>query len=596
MRMKEYQGHMTERILNLTLEIICLVTGESLLPVSCGDHVTFMVPLSHSLTLERSSEKKILKVIHKMIELLTGEVPIRYHDISVYFSMEEWQYLKGHKDLYKDDKMEDQSPLSSPAGPSTRNPAERYTGPLYSQDCTQEDHTIPQHYQEEILNNVKEEDIPGDQKTYSVDDWPHSREYNTTESGPGSAAVEEPLDGLLSLIPKYDIKDCTTTQGYPGENLFSPNIRSGHSYVTPPKSDPEGLCQPVLDQQKEAFQTHNIVSVSDHGQEISKNNRGKSSREKTFSPEIHQGVPCMPPGTFHPEGSYHSDMNQHTGAIQTDSNISLSKYGPVFAQYSPLTLSGKDDTELKNVLRTGSNECLRWEAQNITNSGTSPAARLYSCPECGECFFWESELVRHQRSHSQEMPYSCPECGKCFMGKRGLHRHYKSHAVEKPHQCSECGKGFMWKSELLQHSRVHTGEKPFSCLECGKSFTRKAVLLKHRVAHTGRKSISCLVCGECFTWKSDLDKHQRKAHTGERTLSCIDCGKRYTSRSHLLDHQRTHTGEKPFSCPECKRCFTSIAQLNKHCRAHTSELSMHRVQEVAFRGVRANETLQGPHI
>ncbi|XP_068113860.1 gastrula zinc finger protein XlCGF66.1-like [Hyperolius riggenbachi] len=145
--MEEDQSHMTERIFNLTLEIICLLTGESFPPVKSGDHVTITVPPPHSLISEEHTKQKILEITRKMIELLKGEVPMKFQDVAIYFSMEEGQYIEGHQDLYKDAKMENQPRLTSPDGSSNRNPPERCTGPSYSQDCSQEVPTTPHHYQ-----------------------------------------------------------------------------------------------------------------------------------------------------------------------------------------------------------------------------------------------------------------------------------------------------------------------------------------------------------------------------------------------------------------------------------------------------------------
>ncbi|CAI9573281.1 unnamed protein product, partial [Staurois parvus] len=145
--MEEHQSHMTERILNLTLEIIYLLIGERFPLVKSADHMTITVPLCGSLKPERDNMQKILEVTKKMMELLTGEVPIRCQGVTVYFSMEEWEYLEGHKDLYKDVMMDNQPPLTSPDGSSHGNPPERCPRPLYSRDSTQEGHTILHHHQ-----------------------------------------------------------------------------------------------------------------------------------------------------------------------------------------------------------------------------------------------------------------------------------------------------------------------------------------------------------------------------------------------------------------------------------------------------------------
>ncbi|KAG8448707.1 hypothetical protein GDO86_015685 [Hymenochirus boettgeri] len=58
--------------------------------------------------------KKVLELANKMIQQITKQIPIKYDNIAVYFSMEEWEYLRVHKEQYKHiatKDFEDNSPL-----------------------------------------------------------------------------------------------------------------------------------------------------------------------------------------------------------------------------------------------------------------------------------------------------------------------------------------------------------------------------------------------------------------------------------------------------------------------------------------------------
>ncbi|XP_073398194.1 uncharacterized protein [Dendrobates tinctorius] len=158
---------MAERILHLTLEILFRLTGEDYTVVKkassehCQDPVFEERPLSpitgpppHPLIHEDINDQKILELTYKMIELLTGEVPIRCQDVAVYFSMKELEYLEGHRDLYKEVMMEVSQPFISPVLSSKMTTPQRCPRPLLPKDCNQEDPNVPQDHQGEDLTHI----------------------------------------------------------------------------------------------------------------------------------------------------------------------------------------------------------------------------------------------------------------------------------------------------------------------------------------------------------------------------------------------------------------------------------------------------------
>ncbi|KAM5141365.1 oocyte zinc finger protein XlCOF29-like [Mantella aurantiaca] len=93
--MDKDQTHVTERLLNFTLEIIYLLTGEEykvvkkisgepLSPSRCLHRTSPITePPPHCLTPEVTRAKKVLEVTKKMIGVLTGEVSGGFWEISI---------------------------------------------------------------------------------------------------------------------------------------------------------------------------------------------------------------------------------------------------------------------------------------------------------------------------------------------------------------------------------------------------------------------------------------------------------------------------------------------------------------------------------
>ncbi|XP_077111004.1 gastrula zinc finger protein XlCGF66.1-like [Ranitomeya variabilis] len=493
---------MAERILHLTLEILFRLTGEDYTVVKktssdrCQDPVSegWGRPLSpitgpppHALIHEDINDQKILELIYKMIELLTGEVPIRCQDVAVYFSMEEWEYLEGHRDLYKNVIMEVPQPLTSPDLSSKRTTPERCPRPLLPQDCNPEDPNATQDHQGEDLTHI-----------------------NTTET------YVRGDERCTEEIPTYGYTDDCTRRS---EGQLTSSIL---------KSDNLEILQ---DTTKVIAVTPDI-STSIHG--------------KDLSSDPMKQVPSSDSLLTTKENQSHKGGIKKQTAPKAKKSFSCSECGKCFNKKSELVKHHRIHTGEKPFSCSECGKCFNRKGSLVCHQRTHTEEKPFSCSECGKCFSHKGNLVSHQRTHTGEKPFSCSECGKCFTLKENLVRHQITHTGEMPFSCSECGKCFIQKSDLVNHRRTHTGEKPFSCSECGKCFNRKSDLVRHQRTHTGEKPFSCSECGKCFTQKALLVSHQRN-HTGEKPFSCSECGKCFKWKQLLVRHQCSHTEENLFS-------------------------------------------------
>ncbi|XP_075207972.1 uncharacterized protein LOC142312872 [Anomaloglossus baeobatrachus] len=568
----------SERILHLTLEILFRLTGEDYTVVKktssercqapesegCGrPQIPITGPPPHPLIHEDINDQEILELTYKMIELLTGEVPIRCQDVTVYFSMEEWEYLEGHKDLYKDVMMEVPQPLTSPVLSSERTTPERCPRPLPLQDC-KEIPDVPQDDQGEDLTHINttetyvrgdewcKEEIPTDNRT---DECARSSDGHliysdvTGDNGITPDSFEE--HGIIPVIPPVLLKAITD----PFQQILSSasaNIDSQN------KSHQKADGHHIAHIQETAFLCAECGERFTEKSDLVAHQRSHTGK-KPFS--------CSKCGKcFTRRRNLVIHHRLHTG----EKPYSCSECGKSYSKKFKLVTHQIIHTGEKPFSCSECGKYFIWKTNLVKHQRIHTGEKPFSCSDCGKCFNQKTHLVRHQRTHTMVEPFSCSEYGNCFSEKSDLVRHQQTHTGEKQYLCSECGKSFNQKQNLIRHQKIHTGEKSFSCSQCGKGFSEKSYLVRHQRIHTGEKPFSCSECEKGFSEKSDLVRHQ-KTHTGEKPFSCSECGKGFSEKSYLVRHQRIHTGEKPFSCSECEKGFSEKSDLVKHQKTHTGE-------------------------
>ncbi|XP_075070965.1 uncharacterized protein LOC142159955 isoform X1 [Mixophyes fleayi] len=344
--------------------------------------------------------------------------------------------------------------LTSLDGSSNRNTPERSPRPLYSQDCTEENHRITQQCQGEDLKNIKVKDKLEEEEMYVRGDQQYKEEEIPTGiSTADGCKSRNTSQGCLIFSLDFKIED-NITQDSPGENPIIQNIR------------------PVL-----------------------------------HSPDI-----SSDPSN---DGECSSDILDIATNSTDDRMYPCSECGKYFSQKPVLGIHCRFHTFEKPFPCSECEKCFTYKSGLVKHERTHTGEKPFPCSECEKCFSQKSGLVRHQKTHTGDKPFPCSECGKCFTYKSTLVEHERTHTGEKPFTCTECEKCFSQKVGLVRHQRTHTGEKPFPCSECRKCFRNKGGLVRHQKTHTGDKPYTCADCGKCFTQNSSLASHQR-THKGKK--------------------------------------------------------------------------------
>ncbi|CAH2321103.1 oocyte zinc finger -like [Pelobates cultripes] len=571
--MKKYRNQMTERILNLTLEIIYLLTGQ--------DYVIVKKPyerVPHSISKEGFSrthspntvlpphslihEKKILELTNQIIQLLTGEVPIRCEDVTVYFSMEEWEYLEGHQDLYKDVMMENHHTLSLLDISMDRVKTNGLCS-LTSPDCFTESKQNNQRHVEPTLFKPS----PATQKTVinatnkevsyekgNITDvykprGHTQREHSSTVINKESTANECRNSSAMDIYTHTPTECPSTHVKVDSGSAKGRNVADTDIYT--PTAHTQMECASTLIKKESA--SHESSMCSD----------GKITHTDHYASREHTEIEYTP---INKDSTTHEEINL------TDIFLTAEHTSIPFVEQSN-TMSQKLNVNKDSQVRTY-NEFNKTSTTTTQNS--SALERIYTNSGYKTFFSIHSDRVKQQgitkdqKTSAVKEPFLCKACGRCFDEEGLLKLHWITHLGERTFTCSECGEHFPLHAELIKHMKTHRGRKMYPCSDCGKSFNRESHLNLHLRTHTGEKPYSCTECGKSFSQKSHLGRHQ-SVHTGVKQYACFECGIHFIRKSDLVLHQRSHSRVEAFICSDCGKCFTHHSSLLLHQKSHTSE-------------------------
>ncbi|XP_063805290.1 oocyte zinc finger protein XlCOF7.1-like [Pseudophryne corroboree] len=513
-------NEVTWRILRFTMDIISLLMREDNIVVRKSGGRVIIEPYPRSLAHERDDDQKILELINKIIQLLTGE-----------------ESAMKKTDDCKDKTMDSSHARWAVGGSDT---SLGFCSLTSSWKSSKQD------------TNVHEDHLRGFI-------WKDSTSCEKPQISLRDESMENLTDGDTKVLPTiYTQEDYSSinikVESISDEDLTDSDICTPtdptHNKEDPAPCDGGSLTDSsiYIPTGHTLFSSINIKEESASGmQESLTDNDYTSVRIKEESSSC-EDADIYSPSDHSPSGSNQRKPGRKLNASQIVEPNAEGLYSC---------------TDCKKSYTTNSRLI---KHQRVHKTKTIP------CPQCGKHFSCHSALTRHQTAHRVEKAFICPDCGKCMSSKPALTVHQRIHKEEKPFKCSDCGRHVLFRSHLVRHQIKHSGEKPFSCSECGKSYSSKAAIVMHQRLHTGDALYPCTECGKCFVQRNHLQQHLN-IHTGEKPYACPQCGKRFIQKSNLKQHMNVHVPKKKetFPCPECSKCYKRKADFKWHMLIHLGE-------------------------
>ncbi|XP_077107185.1 uncharacterized protein LOC143764938 isoform X2 [Ranitomeya variabilis] len=535
---ERYRMDIPHVILNLTLEIICLLTGEDYIVVKkTSSHSKgwsriqdpIIEPPPDSLISVKNNEQKILDLTNKIIELLTGEKCDYLDDPHNDITIESHQALSS---LGKIHFLQQRKPFINQT--SILKMHYKYLKYILPHSCFVFSGNMVNGLSNQISAHIIEESSSCEEKEDVHTPTDHRQQHLFTNIKAESVSCD-----------RRNIAD---------SNTYKSIAEIQHYSSTPIKAEP-------FSSDERSFTDPEIYATSDHApQHASHHIKEEKGSSQSADPDTstpitptHQYSSPIKEETATDRGGNLTDVYIPSDHIHSSTSIeeagscdggSVTNPTDLAQQLPSNVLDGPELYDEGRAINTDKyteaqsssthTECENEDVQNnysLFDKGNldtdiyaliKHAQAKYTFTRIEDGSSSEEEYPKDHTptsaDHGQQRPptdaeetvpqtFQCPDCSECFTRKSGLINHRRNHRQEKL-TCSKCGKVFSKRSSLQNHLTLHTGEKPYACPICGKCFARKSNLISHETIHSGKASFICAECGRYFVCKVHLTKHQ----------------------------------------------------------------------------------------